>query len=85
MINKGKIIKNHCYTTLVYERINKKLKTNFSNNKSEELIKKVLLETTLEGYIKKGKNFYISNAQYNIRITINSNTFRVITVDRITD
>ena len=85
MINKGKIIKNHGYTTLVYERINKKLKTNFSNNKSEELIKKVLLETTLEGYIKKGKNFYISNAQYNIRITINSNTFRVITVDRITD
>jgi hypothetical protein len=85
MINKGKIIKNHCYTTLVYERINKKLKTNFSNNKSEELIKKVLLETTLEGYIKKGKNFYISNAQYHTRIKINSNTFRVITVDRITD
>ena len=83
IINKNEILKNHCYTKLVYERINKKLKTNFSNDESEALIKKVLEETTLDKYIKKGKNFYISNSQYNIRITINSNTFRVITVDRI--
>lgn len=82
-MNKNEILKNHCYTKLVYERINKKLKTNFSNDESEILIKKVLEETALENYIKKGKNFYISNSQYNIRITINSNTFRVITVDRI--
>ena len=82
-MNKDQIIKNHCYTTLVYERINKKLKTNFSNDESEVLIKKVLEETILENYIEKGKNFYISNKEYNIRITINSNTFRVITVDRI--
>jgi hypothetical protein len=83
IINKNEILKNHCYTKLVYERINKKLNTNFSNDESEALIKKVLEETTLDKYIKKGKNFYISNSQYNIRITINSNTFRVITVDRI--
>ncbi|ARV16179.1 DUF3781 domain-containing protein [Polaribacter sp. SA4-12] len=82
-MNKNEILKNHCYTKLVYERINKKLKTNFSNDESEILIKKVLEETVIENYIKKGKNFYISNNQYNIRITINSNTFRVITVDRI--
>ena len=82
-MNKDQIIKNHCYTTLVYERINKKLKTNFSNDESEVLIKKVLEETILKNYIKKGKNFYISNNEYNIRITINSNTFRVITVDEI--
>ena len=82
-MNKDQIIKNHCYTTLVYERINKKLKTNFSNDESEVLIKKVLEETILENYIEKGKNFYISNKEYNIRITINSNTFRVITVDEI--
>ena len=82
-MNKNEILKNHCYTKLVYERINKKLKTNFSNDESEALIKKVLEETALENYIKKGKNFYISNNEYNIRITINSNTFRVITVDRI--
>ena len=83
ILNKTKILKNHCYTKLVYERINKKLKADFSNDESENLIKKVLEETVVENYIKKGKNFYISNSQYNIRITINSNTFRVITVDRI--
>jgi len=81
-IDKNKIIKNHCYTELVYQRINKKLGTNFSNEESEVLIKKVLKETELEYYEKKGKNFYITNKQYHIKITINSNTFRVITVDK---
>ncbi|WP_420851003.1 DUF3781 domain-containing protein [Polaribacter marinus] len=82
-INKSEILKNHCYTRLVFERINKKLDTNFSEKESKLLIKKILLETDLENYLKKGKNFYISNKQYNISITINSNTFRVITVDKI--
>lgn len=82
-INKAEIIEKHCYTKLVYERINKKLNSNFSNKESEILIQKVLEETTLENYIKKGKNFYISNKQHNIKITINSNTFRVITVDKL--
>ncbi len=81
-INKQEILKNHCYTELVYSRINKKLDTNFSKEESEVLIKKVLKETDLEYYEKKGKNFYITNRQYNIKITINSNTFRVITVDK---
>ena len=82
-INKEEILKNHCYTELVYERINKKLKTNYSKKESEQLIKKVLSETVLENFQKKGKNYYIYNKDYNIRITINSYTFRVITVDRI--
>ena len=82
-IDKNEIIRKHCYTELVYARINKKLRTNFSNKESEGLIEKVLKETGLEHYIKKGKNFYISNKQYNLIITINSNTFRVITVDKI--
>ncbi|OAD45339.1 DUF3781 domain-containing protein [Polaribacter atrinae] len=84
-IKKEEIVKKHCYTKLVYERINKKLKTNFSTDESQILIKKILEETTLENYIKKGKNFYISNKQHAIRVTVNSNTFRVITVDRITN
>jgi hypothetical protein len=82
-MNKNEILKNHCYTELVYERINKKLKSSLSNEENEALIKKVLIETATENYIKKGKNFYISNYQYNLRITINSNTFRVITVDKL--
>jgi len=82
-IDKHEIIKNHCYTELVYQRINKKLGVAFSRYKSQALIKKVLEDTAIEHYKKLGKNFYISNIEHNIKITINSNTFRVITVDRI--
>ena len=80
---KNIIIQKHCYTKLVYQRINKKLKTSFTNKESEALIKKLLQETAIENYLKKGKNFYISNKEYGIRITINSNTFRIITVDKL--
>ncbi|MCL7762462.1 DUF3781 domain-containing protein [Polaribacter sp. Z014] len=83
IINKNEIVKKHCYTKLVYGRINKKLKSYFSNEESEALIKKVLEESPLENYIKKGKNFYISNEEHHIKITINSNTFSVITVDKL--
>lgn len=82
-INKPEIIAKQCYTALVYGRINKKLKSNFSNEESETLIEKVLQETAVENYIKKGKNFYISNKVYGISITINSNNFRIITVDKL--
>jgi hypothetical protein len=82
-INKKEILQNHCYTALVYERINKKLGASFSPAESEVLIHKVLLETGLENFEKIGKNFYISNKEHNIKITINSTTFRVITVDKI--
>jgi len=33
---------------------------------------------------KTGKNYYITNPEQNIKITINSNTFRVITVELLT-
>lgn len=80
-MNKKEICKNHCYTELVYQRINKKLKVNFSKEEIELLIKNVLKETDLKDYKKVGKNFYIANKHHNMRITINSNTIRVITVD----
>ena len=82
-IDKKEILKNHCYTALVYGRINKKLGLFLSNRKIESLIKKILEETDVMYYEKKGKNFYISNKQNKIRVTINSNTFRIITVDKI--
>ena len=80
---KNEILKNHCYTELVYRRINKKLETNCSKEESEVLIEKILKETDSKHYEKIGKNFYITSKIQNIKITINSNTFRVITVDRI--
>ena len=82
-IKKQEILQNICYTELVYERINKKLNTKFSKNQIEEFISKILKETSENSFSKKGKNFYIYNRENNIRITINSNTFRVITVDKI--
>jgi len=82
-INKQKILKNICYTELVYERINKKLNTKFSKKKIEEFIFKILKETEEKFFLIIGKNHYVSNTKNNIKITINSNTFRIITVDRI--
>ena len=82
--SKLKILEKLCYTELVYGRINKKLKVNFSKKQIEEFILKILSETSVECFTKTGKNYYIVNLENNIRITINSNTFRVITVDWIT-
>ncbi|MGJ8745276.1 DUF3781 domain-containing protein [Polaribacter sp.] len=84
-IKKDEILEKHCYSELVYFRINKKLKKAFSKGEIETFISVVLEETPIENYLKKGKNFYISNVQHNIRITVNSSTFRVITVDKITN
>lgn len=82
-INKQEILLNICYTELVYERINKKLNVKLSKRQIEEYISKILKETEENLFSKKGKNFYVTNTENNIRITINSNTFRVITVDKI--
>ena len=80
---KEEILKKHCYTELVYQRINKKLSTNFSKGEIREFIKKVIQETEVAKFEKRGKNFYISNNKDNIKITVNSNTFRIITVDKL--
>ena len=32
---------------------------------------------------KIGKNYYVTNSENNVRITVNANTFRVITVDKL--
>ena len=82
-INKQEILENICYTELVYERINKKLNTKFSKKQIEEFIFKILKETERKFYLRIGKNYYVSNTENNIKITINSNTFRIITVDRM--
>ncbi|MDX9771649.1 MAG: DUF3781 domain-containing protein [Tenuifilaceae bacterium] len=81
---KQKIIENLCYTDLVYKRINKKLATDLSNVQIESFIDEILKTTNEKFYIKTGKNYYVTNTGRNVRITINSNTFRVITVDRTT-
>jgi hypothetical protein len=81
--NKQKIVENVCYTELVYERINKKLNVEFTKEQIEVFILKILNETDKNLFSKTGKNIYVTNAENNIKITINSNTFRIITVDKI--
>ncbi|MCH3880952.1 MULTISPECIES: DUF3781 domain-containing protein [Tenacibaculum] len=80
-LDKEEILQNHCYTELVYQRINKKLNSSFTKLEIEALIRKVLTETEVDNFERKGKNFYIYNKEHNIKITVNSNTFRIITVD----
>ncbi|MBE7628647.1 DUF3781 domain-containing protein [Tenacibaculum piscium] len=82
-MNKYKIVLKHCYTELVYPRINKKLGTAFSKFEIETLIQKVLEDTPLEYYEKIGKNFYVTSKKHLITITINASTFRIITVNSI--
>ncbi|RRJ89326.1 DUF3781 domain-containing protein [Paenimyroides tangerinum] len=82
-IDKNNILKNICYAELVFGRINKKLNSNFSKAEIEENIFEVITVTPIDGFERIGKNYYISNVDRNIKITVNSNTFRVITVDKI--
>lgn len=82
-INKSEILQKLCYTGLVYDRINKKLRREFSKSEIETLILKLIEETSEPSFEQRGKNVYIANREQNIRITVNRNTFRVITVDLI--
>ncbi len=82
-VNKKEIIKKHCFTDLVYDRINKKLSLNLTKEEIDKLVLQVLLETDIKFFEKNGKNFYVSNHKHHIKLTINSNTFRIITADKI--
>ena len=82
-INIPEILSKICYTELVYQRINKKLKTELSKLEIEKMLFDILSETQEKYFEKIGKNFYVVNSENNIRMTINSNTFRIITVDKI--
>ena len=82
-INKIEILNSICYTELVYGRINKKLNLKYAKSEIEEMLFRIIKETEEIFFQRIGKNIYVMNAKNNIRITINSNTFRIITVDKI--
>ena len=82
-INKTEILDRICYTELVYERINKKLDTNFSKSKIEKLLFDIVKETQEMFFQRIGKNIYVTSRERNMKITINSNTYRIITVDKL--
>lgn len=80
---KQNILDRLCYTELVYGRINKKLKLDFSRDKIEELVTTVILETDENKFTKTGKNIYITNEKRKIILTINSYTNRIITASKL--
>ena len=82
-IDKNNILRNICYTDLVYGRINKKLGINLTNDEIEEFIFKIINNAQKDEMVIIGKNYYISNYTENIKITINRNTTRIITADKI--
>lgn len=82
-LNKNEILENICYTELVYGRINKKLNIQFSKEQIEEFIFKALKEVEEKHFFRIGKNYYVDSSVHNVRITINSNTYRIITVDKL--
>jgi len=82
-INKAKILSGICYTELVYERINKKLNSKFSKSEIETMLFDILKETQEMFFQRIGKNIYVTSRERNIKITINSNTYRIITVDKL--
>ncbi len=80
---KKDILDKICYTDLVYERVNKKLSIEFSKDQIEKMIVAILRETDETEFQKTGKNIYITNKERNVRLTINSNTNRIITADKL--
>lgn len=80
---KKQILEKYSFTELVYERINKKLSLNLSKKEIENLVLEILQRTDEKFYEKIWKNFYVSNYNKNIKLTINSNTFRIITASKI--
>ena len=82
-INKNEILNRICYTELVYERINKKLNGNFSKSEIEKMFFDIVKETPEILFQRIGKNIHVTNHERNIKTTINSNTYRIITVDKL--
>ncbi len=72
-----------CYTPLVYHRFNQKMKTSYSNAEIESLINQIIDTCSNDQLENIGKNYYLTNHSFNIRLTINAHTFRLITVNRI--
>ncbi|WP_414654571.1 MULTISPECIES: DUF3781 domain-containing protein [unclassified Flavobacterium] len=65
---KNDILNKICYTELVYERINKKLNSEFSKMGIEKKLFDIITETNEINFQKTGKNIYVTNSERNIRI-----------------
>lgn len=76
------ILENICYTDQVFYRFNKKLKSSLNNDEIKKMVELILTDDNSK-IIRQGKNYYISNEEYKIRLTINTSNYRLITADLI--
>lgn len=73
-----------CYTPLVFARVNKKLQQQLTPDEIKHLVQLVLADER-SVIIRRGKNFYLTNHFYQLCLTINASTYRLITADKIND
>jgi len=67
-------------TSLGFVRIKNNLRiNNFTDNETENLLRKIILSTPLQNIVTKGKNHYFKCSEYNAVLTVNSYTFTIIT------
>lgn len=59
-INRTEILNRICYTEVVYDRINKKLESNYSRSEIENLIFNIINETQEMFFQRIGKNNYVT-------------------------
>lgn len=75
-------LNNVCYTSLVFNRVNKKLQVNLSNEEIKTLVEQIISNKTTT-IVKNGKNYYLQNND--IELVINSFNYRLITVNKLKD
>jgi len=71
-----------CYTELVFQRVNKKLKTVMTEAEVKALIQGILLDAG-SSVEQRGKNYYVTSSVRHVRLTINRFNCRLITADRV--
>lgn len=81
---KTSIAENFKNTELGFLRIKRNLKIDsYSDLKTENHLKKIILSTPLERIETIGKNYYFRNNKYNAVLTVNSHSLTVITAKKI--
>lgn len=71
-------------TPMGFIRIRKNLNiSNLSDSETENYLKKIILSTPIEDIETKGKNHYFKCFQHNAILTVNSQSFTIITAKQI--
>ena len=71
-------------TVLGFLRIRKNLGViDYSDEATERFLREIILATPVEKIAKQGKNYYFTCIKFNALLTVNSQSFTVITAKKI--